>query len=57
MNVSCEWATVAAVADTSGLDPDVFLAHQAQAGATYMRPCGADVLINMTLADAIIAAQ
>ena len=57
MNVSCEWSTVAAVADSSGLDPEVFLAHQTQAGATYMRPCGADVLINATLSDAIIAAQ
>lgn len=55
--ISCEWSTVADVATSSGIAEAVFLAHQAGAGATYMRVCGADVLINKTLSDAIIAAQ
>ena len=57
MNVSCVWQTVTAVADSSGLNAAIFLAHQATAGTTYMRVCGADVLINETLSDAIIAAN
>lgn len=55
--VSCEWSTVADVAVSSGIAESVFLAYQAGAGATYMRVCGVDVLINATLSDAIIAAQ
>ena len=57
MEATCEWSTVSAVAGESGLDDSLFLDHQTQAGATYMRTCGAEVLINMDLADAIIAAN
>lgn len=57
MNVSCVWQTVSAVAAESGLAESVFLDHLPTAGHTYMRVCGADVLINETLSDAIIAAQ
>ena len=57
MGVSCVWVTTAEAATLSTIAEAFFTAPAAQGGDTYYRQCGADLLINGTLANTISLAN
>lgn len=57
MNVSCVWVSTQEAASISTIGESFFLAKVGQGGSTYYAFCGGIQRINVTLADAISAAN